>query len=196
MPEDMGLTNKGFAQAVMENAGQRANARKGCVAVSPSGQLAVTTHLGTVGLLHDRGVVAQVQPNEDGSGSTCHYTRSSGARIVFHLPSPHHVNIGDVLLVKSLTMPDGGVVPVAVRMLSDPQWVQLQDVDAVVETYAAGASRFIRWTAGLGSLAGVAAVMGVVVPVTGLAAAGALAISIGLLRRDRRDRASIGRLLA
>lgn len=187
--------NSGRDQAAMDGEGRAPHVHSAQAAGTEPRKLAVTTHMGTIGLLHDRGVITQVEEAGEGRGVRCHYRRSSGAEIMFGLPAPHHARVGDVVLVKSLTLPDGRVEPVAMRAAADQPWIALQDMRALLRPYGLGASRFIRWSAGVGSLAGAAAVLGLALPLTGAAAVVALGMSIGLHRRDRRDRASLDKLL-
>ncbi len=185
----------GHNQAAMDEGGSAATVRSAQAADPEPRKLAVTTHMGTIGLLHDCGVICRVEAKQDGRSSLCHYQRSSGAELPFRLAAPHQVSVGDLVLVKSLTLPDGRVEPVAVRAAADRPWMEVEDARALLRTYGVGASRFICWSAGLGSLAGAAAVMGIAFPLTGAAALAALGMSIGLHRRDRRDRAMLDKLV-
>ncbi|AJR23929.1 hypothetical protein H5V43_20125 [Sphingobium fuliginis] len=155
----------------------------------------VPTHFGMVGLLQEKGMVVDLGAPQPGGTRPIHYRRSSGALLSISVPLSMAVAAGDFLLVKSLTCPDGAVRPVAVRPPASPDWIAIADLEGILRHYGAGASRFVRWSAGAGAACGIAALCGVAAPVTALAGMVAGVAAFGLHRRDRRDRGRVRRLI-
>ena len=150
----------------------------------------VATHFGVVGLLQESALVTGV----DQDGAACRCRKASGGDMVLRTPRPHMLAADDLVLVRSLTLPDGAVVAVSVKSAAGLEWTAIENVGAIVDRYAAGAGRFVRWSGGLGSAAGAAALLGLAAPVAGVAAIAALTLSAGMHRRARRDRVAVQRL--
>lgn len=157
--------------------------------------LAATTHFGTVGVLEERALVSQVAPEPDGTASLFHYRRASGIDIAINLPSPVAVAQDDLILVKSLTLPDGAVLPIAVRLPSGGDWLAVSDVEAALRPYREGTGRFIGWSGAAGSMMGMAAMLGIMPALSAMGAAAGLTLAFALHRRDRKDRRKIRELL-
>jgi hypothetical protein len=161
-----------------------------------SATVAVTTHFGTIGLLQERGIVTDVDDMVDGKASAFTYRPSADVMLRLDFPMPVKVNVGDLVIVKSLTMPDGAVLPVSARLPSMPGWTSIQDVSTMLRPYSQGATRVTRWSAGTGSAMGLAALLGLAAPVSAIGAVTAAALAFGMRQRDRRDHARIEKLLA
>lgn len=159
-----------------------------------TGPDSVPTHFGMVGLLQETAMVVDLGAPQPCGTRLIHYRRSSGALLSLAIPASTAVAPGDFLLVKALTWPDGAVRPVAIRPPASEDWVSVADVDAILQGYCAGTSRFVRWGAGVGSICGIAALCGIAAPVSALAGAVAAVSALGLHRKDRRDRARVRRL--
>ncbi|WP_278983335.1 hypothetical protein [Sphingobium yanoikuyae] len=160
-----------------------------------SAKRAILTHFGSVGLLLTRGAVADVEWHGASDTQTVRYRTSAGAEFHVRLPIGIAVASGEVLVVRSLTLPDGAVQPLMVRVADRPDWVVIGDIDQIMDGYAAGARRFVRWSAGAGSALAMLALCGVAPPLAATAAAASLAGAWGMRRRDRRDRVRLGRWL-
>ncbi len=156
---------------------------------------AILTHFGSVGLLLRRGVVIDVERRNGSATQAVRYRTGTGAELHVVLPADIAVAAGEVLIVRSLTLPDGAVQPLMARVADRPDWVVIGDIDGIIDGYAAGARRFVRWSAGAGSALAMLALCGVAAPLAATAAAASLAGAWGMRQRHRRDRARLGRWL-
>lgn len=156
---------------------------------------AVLTHFGSVGLLLTRGMVVDVERHDGSDMQVVRYRTSAGA--IFHVALPVDMAVvsGEVLIARSLTLPDGAVQPLMVRVADRPDWVVIGDIDRIIDGYTAGSRWFVRWSAGAGSALAMLALCGVAAPLAATVAAASLAGAWGMRQRDRRDRARIGRWL-
>ena len=156
---------------------------------------ALITHFGSIGILFARGIVMRTGQAQ-GAARTIHYRRTSGAELSIDIPGHIPVIPNDFIIVRSLALPDGVVSPLMIRLAGQPGWIMLCDVDAIIERYAAGAHRFIRWSAGAGGALACLAVLGIAPPIAATAAAVSLAGAWRMRCRHRRDRLKICRWLA
>lgn len=154
----------------------------------------ILTHFGMVGLLQEKGVVTDVGAPQPDDVRLIQYRRVSGALLSVAVPAATQLAPGDFLLVKTLTLPDGAVEPVAIRPPSSTGWIAIADVGAVVRRYTGGTGRFIRWSGATGAACGIAALCGIAAPVSAVAGIVAIGAAWRLHRRDRQDRARIEKL--
>ena len=157
---------------------------------------ALLTHFGSVGLLLIRGVVTAVEQPGNGEGRAVHYRRQTGGHYCIELPIRINVDLGDVIMVRALTLPDGAVRPIMARAPSRREWIRLDDADAIIDDYTRTPRQFVRWGAGTGSALAMLAACGIAPPFVLATAAVSFAGAWSIHRRDRRDRTMIARWLA
>ncbi|MDG2515281.1 hypothetical protein P7B04_21615 [Sphingobium yanoikuyae] len=157
---------------------------------------ALLTHFGSVGLLLMRGIVTEVGQPGDAETRVIHYRRQVDGKYCVELPAGIDVDIGDMIMIRALTLPDGAVRPIMARAKSQREWIMLDDVNVIVDDYTRATRRFVRWGTGAGSALAMLAVCGIAAPLALTTAVFSFAGAWSLHRRDRQDRTRIGRWLA
>ncbi|MFT3965871.1 MAG: hypothetical protein QM690_08325 [Sphingobium sp.] len=197
----------------MAVAGQSAAAKAGRVELSivadnagPEGEralrqqeplLAIPTRYGIVGVLHERGVVLAVRPGAAGEGADILYRRHTGAELSLTIAGEAALAVDDLIMVKSLTLPDGTVTPIALRPYSGQEWTVVGDVDAVLRLLGMDMRTVAKGVGvGVGTLATAAIFSSFALPICAFGAALSLGVAWQSRRAAERDTRAVERLLA